>query len=272
MGDFDIFCCICGGAPSNDVCVENEDNEDEIREYIDNKDLGWLKDVIVICEDHISKKGYYELGGVTSEDKNYDVGPFIWDENQKYYDNRYCNGFLVHSICFELMCTKIINFNNSIFFNIFKNKIKDKYNGLLDVIYETENNCDQFFMIYEKSDLIFLENPNEINLNINNSQKLINRDIYTIPNFLLIEIQELIFSYLDYKTLCKISNVCYYWYKLSINNKYWVNILKNDYNYYINVNNNIKEIFKNSYLNMKNRKRILKCIDSIRNIYNKEYI
>ena len=42
----------------------------------------------------------------------------------------------------------------------------------------------------------------------------------------------MIFEYLDFKTMCIVSYVCYYWYKLSNNNKYWKNIIRNEYDFY----------------------------------------
>lgn len=91
-----------------------------------------------------------------------------------------------------------------------------------------------------------------------------------------LEIQYVIFDYLDYKSLCKVSSVCYYWYKISLDDKYWKNIFNNEYKIYCIEKyihfENIKDLFRECCLNtaMKNRKRIINCINQVKSIYEKE--
>lgn len=47
------------------------------------------------------------------------------------------SGLLVHSVCLELMYKIFINFDNKIFFNIFKNKIND-YGCIKNINYKDE--------------------------------------------------------------------------------------------------------------------------------------
>lgn len=92
------------------------------------------------------------------------------------------------------------------------------------------------------------------------------------------EIQNIIFEYLDFKEICIISNVCYYWYKLSIDDKYWRKLFNKKYDIDKVEESNMKQLFKLYYLDkniekkIKNRKRIIKCINQINLIYQDKYL
>ena len=266
MGCFTMYCIICGGPGEN--YYDNYIDEDI---YMSDN-TKWLNDVHAITRNYITKKGEYNSYGhvdIEGDDNMYSVCSSIWGQ----FDS--IPSILVHTICLDILKNITKDFNCMLFFDIFKNNINE-YTGTLENINYggIENNLKQAYELNEGEEY-FLENPViEKKLNIN--KNIIKKQNFMIPTFLPFELQQLIFNYLDYRTLCKISTTCYCWYKLSINDIYWINMFKYEYNIdQIQKCNNIKELFKLYYLDpkikdkIKNRKRIINCINQINLIYQK---
>jgi hypothetical protein len=169
----------------------------------------------------------------------------------------------------------IKNFNDKIFFQVFKKKII--FPSCIKIDYGGIEKKWGIWYEFKINEIHFLKNPDEIKFKKIKNNKMLYKKNYLIPKFLPTELQIIIFEYLDYKTLCSISNVCYYWYKLSLNNRFWKKILENEYKLDINFdtkkykNGNIKKFFEKYYLSpsMINRKRIINCISQINLIYSK---
>lgn len=154
MGCWTEYCLICGG-PGENFYYTDEDKEDNLELNINEKDTEWLDDVQVICYDYITKKGKYDSYGnvdIEGDDNMYCVCPSNWQ------DFDFIPGLLVHTVCLNLMDNVIKNFNNQIFFRIFKNKIGDNQ-VLKNVDYQgIEKNLGQAYEL-NKNEEYFLQNP-----------------------------------------------------------------------------------------------------------------
>ena len=272
MGCFTQYCCICSGPGQNFYDHYNDDENDKGAVYEENKNTEWLDNVQVICKEYITGIGEYNSYGqveIEGDDNLYNVTPSVWGS----YD--FIDGLLIHSICLSMLKKYMKDFNNKRFFNVFKNYVND-YCIFRNIDYQgIENNLGQNYEVKEGEEYS-IENP-YITTKISLENK-INKKKYIIPKFLSHEIQNIIFEYLDFKSMCTVSPVCYFWYILSIDNKYWINLLKDEYDFYEierNKENNIKELFKLYYLDknikdkIKNRKRIINCINQINLLYQK---
>lgn len=272
MGAFTKYCLICGGPGENYYEHYDDDYDNNVYIFEENKDTEWLDKVQAICNDYITDIGEYESYGfiyVEGDSNTYHVA----DGGRDSFDE-FIPGLLVHSICLDMTKKIIKNFNNKKFFNVLKNNANTYVLNNID--YQgIENNLGQQYHV-KKGEEYLIENPNIAKIKKIDAKNNIEKDKYLIPNFLPSEIQNIIFGYLDFKTMCNISSVCYYWYKLSIDDKYWKNIIIFEYNFYEieeNKENNIKELFKTYYLDknirkkIKNRKRIIECINQINLIY-----
>lgn len=269
MGSFTMYCIICSG-PGENFYDNYNDNDDE---YHENEDTAWLNRVQAIHKNGITEEGSYNSLGsieINGDDNFYSLCPSIWNTSDDY---DLIPSMLVHTICLSMLKKYIKDFNERKFFNIFKDHLLF-YGIIRDIDYQgIENNIGQNYQLIGDEEY-YLENPDIIK-NIDLEINIIKKDTYIIPKFLSNEIQNIIFEYLDYKPLCNISNVCYYWYKLSRMDKYWISIIKDRYDFHEIDNNcnNVKELFKIYFLDLrmedkiKNRKRIIECINQINIIY-----
>ena len=180
--------------------------------------------------------------------------------------------FIIYVLIYNILKEYIKNFNCQKFFNIFENYVDD-YCFLKNIdYYGIEKNLGQNYYVNKEEEYL-IEDPN-ITKKIN-PKKNITKDNYIIPNFLPPEIQSMIFEYLDFKEICTISNICYYWYKLSIDDKYWRKLFNKEYDIDKVEESDMKQLFKLYYLDknienkIKNRKRIIKCVNQINLIYQK---
>lgn len=266
---FTQYCCVCGAPGQNYYNHYNDKYKKELI-FLENKNTEWLKNVQVICSNYITEIGEYNFHGqveIKGDNNLYNTAPSFW----KYLEN--IPGILIHNVCFNILRKTITNFNCKYFFVIFK-KYVGFYGRLENIYYGIKDNSGDSYKV-NKGEEYLIENPDitKIKINKTNTEKIIIKKSYTFPNFLPPEIQSIILSYLDFKTMCSISNVCYYWYKLLINNKYWKTIFKIEYNICEIEESNIKQLFKLYYLDsnvknkLKNRKRIMDCVDQINLIY-----
>lgn len=256
---FTEYCLICGGPGANSYY-----NDDYVSISSENKDTEWLSKVQAICKEYVTKIGSYNDYGqieIEGDDNLYSVNKSQWG------DFDFISGLLVHNICLSISKNIIKNFDNKKFFNIFKNHFGN-YGYLLDNIdYQgIEKNLGQDYEVKEGEEY-FLADPIDMKISLKDK---INKKKYIIPNFLPPEIQNIIFEHLDFKSKCIVANVCYYWYKILSNNKYWYKIYEIE-------EFSIEELFNLYYLDknirnkIKNRKRIIKCINQINLIYQKNY-
>lgn len=243
------YCLICGGP--------------ELGHY--DKNRKWLSDVKAIHKNGVTKKGKYDKQGNIN----------IEGDNNIYCVSSCCTGssvipsFLVHCICLSMLENILKNYNAQNFYNIFKDFVNDNNYRVI------KKNLRSYFDVDEEKEEneYILENPHIVK-KLKTKKIIVEKEKYKIPNFLPTEIQQIIFQYFDYKIMCTISNVCYYWYILSINDKYWINIINDKYDFYEIENcKDMKELFKLYYLDskikdkIKNRKRIINCIEQINLIY-----
>lgn len=266
---FTQYCCVCG-APGQNIYNDYYDKYKKELVFLENKNTEWLNKVQVICNNYITEIGEYNSHGqveIKGDNNLYNTAPSYWKELENI------PGILIHNVCFNILRKTIINFNCKDFFIIFK-KYVGFYGILENIYYGIKDNSGHSYKV-NKGEEYLIENPDitKIKINKTDTEKIIIKKNYTFPNFLPPEIQSMILSYLDFKTMCIISNVCYYWYKLSIDNKYWKTIFRFEYNIYEIEESNIKQLFKIYYLDsnvkkkIKNRKRIMNCIDQINLIY-----
>lgn len=273
MGCFTQYCCICSGPGENYYNHYNDEENGESAVYEDNEKTEWLNKVQVICKEYITGIGEYNDYGqveIEGDDNIYNVTPFVWGS----YD--FIDGLLVHNICFNMLKEYIKNFDFQQFFNIFENYVDD-YCIFKNIDYQgIEKNLGQNYEV-NKGEEYLIEDPDitKIKTQKPNTENIIIKNNYKTPTFLPPEIQNMIFEYLDFKEICIVSNVCYYWYKLSIDDKYWRKLFNFEYKIDKLEESNMKQLFKLYYLDknirnkIKNRKRIVNCINQINFIYQK---